>query len=106
MDSTKKPHHPPFDSIVADRLLSRLGEDDGFRELFASDPEAALREVGHPAPAAALIGASCMKVERLATKEEILACRDQLQQQLTSTGAHTVVYSFEVGGAASTLREK
>lgn len=106
MDSTEKPLHPPFDPVVADRLLSRLGEDDGFRKLFVDDPEAALREVGHPDAAAALAAASCMKVEQLASKEEILACREQLKHELTSANPYTVVYSFDTGGTKDRLRRK
>lgn len=106
MDSTRKPPHPPFDQVVADRLLSRLGEDDSFRELFVNDPEAALREVGHPDAAAALAATSCMKVEQLATKEEILACREELQHDLTSANPYTVVYSFDTGGIKDRLRRK
>lgn len=106
MDSTKKPHHPPFDPVVADRLLSRLAEDDDFRQLFVSDPQAALREVGHPDAAAALAGASCMKVQRLASKEEIQACQEALQRDLTSAAAYTVVYSFDANELAGRLRRK
>ena len=109
MDSTKKPHHPPFDPVVADRLLSRLAEDDDFRELFASDPQG--RRLGHqPASAfdaaAALAGASCMKVQRLASKEEIQACQEALQRDLTSAAAYTVVHSLDAGTLESKLRDE
>lgn len=106
MDPTKKPPHPPFEPVVADRLLSRLVEDDGFRELFASNPEAALREVGHPDAAAALASASCMKVGRLASKEEIEECKEALQRDLTSAAAYTVVYSFDASESAGRLRRR
>lgn len=103
MDS-KKPLHPPFDPVVIDRLLSRLGEDDGFRELFINDPQTALCQIGHPEPEAALAGASCMKVKQLASKEQILASREQLQRELTSAGVYTVVYSFDIGETGDRLR--
>lgn len=106
MDSTKKPFHPPFDQVVVDRLLSGLAEDDRFRELFVNDPEAALCEVGHPDAAAALAGASCMKVKQLASKEQILAGREELQRELTSASVYTVVYSFDVGETGGRLRRK
>lgn len=105
-DQEGKPAHPPFDRVVADNLLSRLEDDDAFREMFTRDPEEALRAVGHTDPAAALQGASCMRVSRLASKEEIRASRELLQQDLTSTGAHTVVYAFEAGEVRSSLRKK
>lgn len=106
MESTKQPLHPPFEPVVADRLLSRLVEDDGFRELFTSDPEAALREVGHPDAASAVASANCMKVKRLASKEELQACREMLQRDLTSAAAYTVVHFFDAGELEGRLRRK
>ena len=98
--------HPLLDAETADKLLGRLSTDDEFRAQFQSDPTGALSSVGHPEATAALAGVSCMRVETLAPKEEIQASRDVLKQYLTSTGSHTVVYSFEAGRVASSLRRK
>ena len=91
--------HPPLDRALATRLLAELAENDAFRLRFASHPSAALQELGLSAEAAdaALQGVSCLKVNSLASKQDILKSRELLQNYLTSEGSHTVVYCLEAG---------
>lgn len=85
----------PLDPKIADRLLDLLSTDDGFRELFAKDPKAALGQVGYQADAtvaargenaAEALASSdgCCKVSALASKEVILEARDAIRSMLTS----------------------
>lgn len=84
----------PLDPQIADRLLDLLSTDDGFRDLFAKDPQAALKKVGYqPGPATAegeKIQAAnaafdtCCSVSSLASKEAILEARDAIRSMLTS----------------------
>lgn len=74
-------------SEVIDRLLAKLGSDDGFRELFQSDPRAALLSIGHCTPDAirGLPGIDpvlCMGVTSLASKEAIQAASASLRKQM------------------------
>lgn len=66
----------PLDPALVDALLDRLSSDDVFRELFATDPHKALAELGYRHPA------ECMKVTKLASKDEIRKARDELREQL------------------------
>ncbi|MGV8959853.1 MAG: NHLP-related RiPP peptide [Stenotrophomonas sp.] len=88
-----------MDRALATRLLAELAENDAFRVRFASDPSAALQELGLSAEAAdaALQGVSCLKVNTLASKQDIRKSRELLQNYLTSEGSHTVVYCLEAG---------
>lgn len=96
--------HPPLSAEVADRLLDLLSRDDGFRDLFAKDPIAALAQAGHP-PAQALVdgGAysttafTCMVTATIAPKAEIEAARLEIRNVLTSTSSHTNPHCFEAG---------
>ena len=115
--------HLPLDPRVADKLLDLLSTDNEFRRLFKKDPVAALAKVGHvpakellprkgppftppgpPATVPPVLG--CMQVSRIATKAEVQASRDALRNYLTSAGTHTVVFCFEAGKVASSLRRK
>ncbi|WP_305805022.1 NHLP-related RiPP peptide [Stenotrophomonas sp. YIM B06876] len=91
--------HPPLAPAFAARLLAELAENDAFRLHFAGDPAAALQSLGlsPAAAAAALQGSSCLKVEALASKQDIRNSRELLQNYLTSHGSHTVVYCLEAG---------
>jgi putative modified peptide len=94
---TSNAQYPPFDPAVVDRLLESLSTDDAFRELFASDPVAALAKVGYagslskPPP--------CLRTSTLAPKEEIAACRKLLHDHLLGSGPMpmTVIFNFEAG---------
>ena len=96
--------HPPLSAQVADKLLDLLSKDDGFRELFAKDPIAALAKAGHP-PAQALVdgGAyspaafTCMVTRAIAPKDEIEAARLEIRSVLTSASSHTNPHYFEAG---------
>ena len=102
----KKPA-APLDPKVADRLLDLLSTDNEFRRLFKKDPQAALVKAGWKppkAPAAAPVGAKirkgppfpppgpppvvppvmCLKVDRIAPKEQIIKSRTELKAMLTS----------------------
>ncbi len=63
---------------VADVLLDKLSTDDEFRDLFESDPGAALSELGHT-PGEEV---SCLVVEQLADKAVIAQARDEIRSML------------------------
>lgn len=75
--------NPTLSKEVVAALLDKLGEDDAFRALFASDPAAALEQVG-AAKADAAGCARCLKVTRLADKKTIRDSRTALTGQLTA----------------------
>jgi putative modified peptide len=85
-----------FSPDVADKLLDKLSTDDAFRDLFESNPRAALSQVGHETPAQHLeVRGSdpvmCANLNNgLASKEAIRAAREDLKAALTSTQAHTI----------------
>ena len=88
----------PLHPTIADKLLDLLSTDDDFRELFSSDPQAALAQVGYrpeqegsearsasdtfAAGGKALGG--CCTVKELASKEAIAEARDAIRSMLTS----------------------
>lgn len=93
--------HPPFPPQAADRLLDLLSTDDAFRGLFTDNPTAALLQIGlsQPAVEAALRESSCIKVQVLASKQEIAAARAEIKEQLIGIGSHIHVHCFETGHA-------
>jgi putative modified peptide len=85
---------PKLDRKVVNKLLDKLSTDDKFRDLFQSDPHAALVEAGWTPPEdaqrtddmATLSGGSCLSMTSgatLASKESIAAQRDSLESALT-----------------------
>ncbi|WP_255523467.1 NHLP-related RiPP peptide [Xanthomonas sp. XNM01] len=92
-----------MDPSVADTLLHKLSNDDEFRTLFASDPRAALADIGHDADAQDPL--LCAQTTVLAPKEEIAAARDALHAHLTDhcAMAMTVIFNFEAGKIESSL---
>lgn len=92
-----------MDPAVVDELLDRLSSDDDFRDLFASDPRAALAEVGHVADANDPL--LCAQTTTLASKEEIAAARAALQEHLTDHAAMAmgVIFNFEAGNIRTEL---
>jgi putative modified peptide len=95
----------PLDPKVADRLLDLLSTDNEFRRLFKKDPQAALVKAGWKPPKAAAPGVAkarkgppftppgppktvppgnCLKVSRIAPKEQIIRSRAALHEQLTA----------------------
>lgn len=97
----------PLDPKVADRLLDLLSTDNEFRRLFKKDPQAALVKAGWKppkAPVAAPVGTKarkgppftppgppemvppvmCLKVDRIAPKEQIIKSREVLRDYLTA----------------------
>lgn len=106
--------HARLQPHVADKLLDLLSTDDTFRSAFKADPAAALAQVGHPGAEQHASKASiaegemfyCMTADQLAPKEEIKQAREQLKSYLTAQTSHTVIYCFEAGKIASTLRLK
>ncbi len=79
-----------FSPEIADKLLDKLSNDDGFRALFEKNPRAALHKLGHETPDADrdVKGADplvcCYSVKTLASKSQIEAARKELQAQLVS----------------------
>ncbi len=80
---------PPLEPAIALALICRLGTDDTFRALFASDPAAALVEIGMSTADAAELGVCC-EVNELAAKSDILAAKQELQDMFTSLQNQTV----------------
>jgi putative modified peptide len=78
-----------LDPKVVDELLDKLSSDDGFRALYASDPSAALRSVGHEGE-----DPPCMEVKALASKETILQARDELRDTLLGA-LHNIPHKLE-----------
>lgn len=86
------PKTAPMEPKIVDRLLDLLGDSDKFRELFQSDPAAALELIGHREPVAAnaltaatagsVSIAGCIGVNQLASMETIQAARHELRSML------------------------
>jgi len=86
------PKTAPLEPKIVDRLLDLLSDSDKFRELFQSDPAAALELIGHHEPRAAnaltasatepVSIASCISVNQLASRETIQAARKELRSML------------------------
>ncbi|KAF1699145.1 putative modified peptide [Pseudoxanthomonas jiangsuensis] len=91
----------PMDAAVVDELLDRLSSDDGFRDLFATDPRAALAQIGHVVPADDPL--LCAQTTVLASKEELAAAREALREHLTSAVTMTVIFNFEAGKVEQSL---
>ncbi|MBW8807376.1 NHLP-related RiPP peptide [Lysobacter capsici] len=105
--ATRKPpggEHKPFDPAVADKLLELLSTDNDFRDLFAKDPEAAVRKAGHDIPEGAAM--ACMSTVQVAPKEEIAQARALIKAFLTSAAAYNNPHCFEAGRIVSTLESK
>ena len=88
---------------IVDSLLDKLGNDDAFRSVFASDTRAALASLGF-APA---IDASiergiwnCLSVTELASKDAIRATHALLRQQLVTQRAGQMPISLQVAAPA------
>lgn len=96
--------HSPLDTSTADRLLELLSSDDDYRALFAHDRQAALKQIGYTD--ASHPSVQCTSVDRLASKDEIAAARDELRAYLTSEAALTVIFCFEANRISSTMRER
>lgn len=101
---TSNAQYPPFDPAVVDRLLECLSTDDAFRDLFASDPVAALAKVGYTGKLAK--PPPCLRTTTLAPKEEIAASRKLLHEHLLGSGPMpmTVIFTFESGQIERSLR--
>lgn len=92
----------PLDATIADRLLDLLSTDDLFRERFQRDHLAALRSIGYDSPtpgqmtACGLVAQAQLepfrdcRVHELASKDQILAARGEIQAMLTQGLSQTV----------------
>ncbi len=81
----KKVGPPPIELKVVNRLLDLLSTDDDFRLLFVEDASAALAQAGYVLPEGATAHpAFCMKVDRLASKENIVRDRAKLEKSLNA----------------------
>ena len=100
---TNSPTGTPMDATVVDTLLDKLSSDDGFRALFASDPRAALAQIGHSVPSEDPL--LCAQTTTLASKEEIAAARQALRDHMTDHAAMamTVIFNFEAGKIEQSL---
>lgn len=78
----------------ASTLLDHLIGDATFRALLTADPAAALASIG-----LSVDHKKCLEVDVLASPEELLLVRDELEAYLTSacTMPMTVVFCFEAG---------
>jgi putative modified peptide len=83
----------PIDVETAERLLELLGTDDGFRQKFQENPSAALESIGYSSEGPESMAASlesdsllqpfsACSVMRLASKDQILAAKDELTATL------------------------
>ncbi|UNP30059.1 NHLP-related RiPP peptide [Lysobacter gummosus] len=108
--------HPGLDPAVVDKLLELLSSDDQFRDSFHKNPGAALAELGYKAPAPGAQGKTaapagdattsfaCMETQKIASKEEIQAAREELQRLLTAAGNHNNPHAFEAGRVGDFLK--
>ena len=88
----------PLHPDVASKLLDLLSSDDDFRALFQKDAHAALLQAGYEDDGTdAPSGAQCMQLApgaTLASKEQIAADREKLQQSMvvpwSFTGADAI----------------
>jgi putative modified peptide len=86
---------PRLSAEDAGVLLDNLINDAAFRERFAESPAQALSSIGLDA---ALGEKDCMKIDSLASVEELSRVRDGLQKHLASSlTAMNVVFCFEAG---------
>jgi len=87
-------HKFEFDPGSARVLIDLLATDDGFRARFSADPVAALESEGlvptGPQGDSIRANARCLMVGQLASKQEILAARGQLNKMLTAGSSQTV----------------
>lgn len=82
-----------FSPEVADKLLGNLSSDQDFRDLFESNPRAALRQVGHETPEAdrdikgrdPVLCCYGLSPKGLASNEAIRAGHEKMKAALTST---------------------
>lgn len=91
---------PPEDAV---ELLDLLCTDDAFRQAFAADPAAALRQIS---PEASESAYGCPPVEALASKEEFQRIRDQLLDQLAAVPPFRIPHCFISGHAENSVRRK
>ena len=86
---------PRLSTEDASILLDHLINDTDFRERFATSPAQALSSIGLDA---ALGDKDCLKIDTLASVEELTRVRDGLQKHLASSlTAMNVVFCFEAG---------
>ncbi|MBN6150607.1 NHLP-related RiPP peptide [Xanthomonas sp. AmX2] len=84
---------PPIDPAIAAKLLDLLSSDDAFRTAFEADPVSALASIG--LDLGGKESARCMKVEVMASKEELLASKELLLKHLVSGAAFQNPHCFE-----------
>jgi putative modified peptide len=78
----------PLPREVVARLLDKLGSDDAFRELFVTQPAAALKQCGAPEPDDASRCVCIKKGEKLADKETIRRTSQLLSTELSALDLH------------------
>ena len=85
-------HKRPLTATSAVQLLDLLCADDTFRTHFAADPTAALAEYGLQNMT---VPGACALPGELASKEEFLAIRLQLQQAVSQRAIFSLPHYFE-----------
>src|SRR5262245_61861993 len=73
----------PLDAKTAEDLLHRLSTDDDFRAQFQADPMAALKALGYPGQQLQAEPFSACSVSQLASKDQLLAAKEELMATLT-----------------------
>ncbi|MBB6368754.1 MULTISPECIES: NHLP-related RiPP peptide [Xanthomonas] len=102
MANNQPPHPSPLDPVSAAALLDALINDDAFRAAFQSDPVAALASIGIILDADA--DTSCLEVGIMASKEELIAAREQLLSYLVSDTAFHNPHCFEANKVENYLK--
>jgi putative modified peptide len=91
-----------YDELPGDQaaaLLKKLGSDDGFRDLFATDPRQALAQIGHAPAADANVTSGIwesLKVSKLADKATIEKSYAQLHRDLTQAKSTATPISLDL----------
>lgn len=92
----------PLTEANAERLLDLLCADDAFRTEFATDPCTAM--AAH-ALLPLTVARDCFLTGELASKEEFLALREQIQAAISSRAVFRVPHYFENGQIENCLAE-
>lgn len=72
---------------LADRLLDKLGSDDGFRDLFDKNPAKAMQQIGAPKD---FDCGECKRPQPLASKDQFKRSRDAFRKTLVGNSTLSV----------------
>lgn len=79
-------------------LLKRLSGDDGFRQLFESQPAKALHDLGISAETIVNLSGMCLCPRPLASKEELGRVLDRLEDDVFASALKMVIPSVKLPG--------